>query len=60
RKRPFVLSAMVLIGYSAARFLFDFIKETPDIISGFPLSNGQVISVPFFALGVWLSVRRSR
>ncbi len=55
RKRPFFLSAMVLIGYSAARFLFDFIKETPHIVSGFPLSNGQVISIPLFALGVWLA-----
>jgi prolipoprotein diacylglyceryl transferase len=57
-KRPWVLSSTVLIGYSAARFLFDFIKVTDPFQEGFPLTTGQVLSVPFFALGVYLAVRK--
>ncbi len=57
-KRPWTLSATVLIGYSAARFLFDFIKVTDPLREGFPLTTGQVLSVPFFALGVYLAVKK--
>ncbi len=55
RKRPFALSAIVLVTYPMARFLFDFIKETRQFVDGFPLSTGQVISLPLLALGVWLT-----
>ncbi|MCP4600100.1 MAG: prolipoprotein diacylglyceryl transferase [Proteobacteria bacterium] len=56
RKRPFAMSAMVLIGYSAARFLFDFIKENPGTMAGSPLTTGQIISIPLFTLGIWLAL----
>jgi prolipoprotein diacylglyceryl transferase len=57
-KRPWVLSSTVLIGYSGARFLFDFIKVTDPAWEGCVLSTGQVLSVPFFALGVYLAVKK--
>ena len=57
-KRPWVLSSTVLIGYFAARFLFDFIKVTDPLWEGGFLSTGQVLSVPFFVLGVYLAVKK--
>lgn len=46
---------MVLWGM---RFLIEFIKEDQvDFEAGMALNMGQLLSIPFFALGVWMLIR---
>lgn len=54
-KRPRgLLSALFLICYFSARFLVEFFKERHVVPASFPLSMGQMLSIPAILLGVWL------
>ncbi|RPH35952.1 prolipoprotein diacylglyceryl transferase [bacterium] len=57
---PGLLIGWCLVLLFASRFLLEYLKE--DLIpieAGLPLKIGQLLSIPFIALGVWL-VRRAQ
>jgi phosphatidylglycerol:prolipoprotein diacylglycerol transferase len=61
-KREGFLSAIFLLGYSAARIISEFFRE-PDEYLGFLYGGatmGQLLCLPLIALGLWLLVRARR
>lgn len=57
-KQPGVISAIFLILYSSLRFILEFYRE-PDLHIGylvFQLTMGQLISIIFFILGIFLYI----
>lgn len=57
-KRPRGLpAALFLICYFSARFLVEFFKERHIIPDSFPLSMGQLLSIPGILLGAWILKR---
>ncbi len=71
-KRPGLLCGTFFIGYGAARFVVEFVRQ-PDAqfisagnplglawhIGGYGLTMGQILSLPMILLGLWL-ISRSR
>tara|TARA_Y100000996_G_scaffold369520_1_gene316560 strand:- start:1017 stop:1790 length:774 start_codon:yes stop_codon:yes gene_type:complete len=60
-KKPGVISSLFLIFYSIFRFLAEFYR-TPDPQVGyivFNLSLGQIISTVFFAIGIYLFLKKN-
>ncbi len=60
-KKPGVISSLFLIFYSIFRFLAEFYR-TPDPQIGyivFNLSLGQIISIVFFAIGIYLFLKKN-
>jgi len=69
-KWPGALTGLFLMGYGAARFVVEFVRQ-PDAqfisdgnplglafhISGYGLTMGQVLSLPMVAVGLWLLLR---
>lgn len=63
RRRPGVMFGVGLIGIFLTRFFIEFIKEEQEAFEqGMLLDMGQLLSLPFIAVAVWMiwrSVRRS-
>ncbi len=62
RARPGMLAGVFMLGYGAARAIVEVFRE-PDAHLGFltaGLTMGQWLSLPVFALGVWLIVHSNR
>lgn len=50
--------AVFLISVFTFRFLAEYSKETPTfLVAGMPLTEGQLLSIPFILLGIFLRVR---
>ncbi len=61
RRRPGVLFGVGLIGIFLTRFLIEFIKvEQEDFEKGMLLDMGQLLSIPFIILAVWMIVHALR
>jgi phosphatidylglycerol:prolipoprotein diacylglycerol transferase len=60
RHRPGALAGVFLIGYAIARMIAELFRE-PDSFLGFVFLNfvtmGQVLSLPFLILGLFLVIR---
>lgn len=69
-KRPGLLTGVFLVGYGAARFAVEFVRQadaqfiTPDNplghalqLGGFGLSMGQILSLPMILAGLWFITR---
>jgi phosphatidylglycerol:prolipoprotein diacylglycerol transferase len=69
-KRPGLLTGVFLVGYGAARFAVEFVRQadaqfiTPDNplghalqLGGFGLSMGQILSLPMILAGLWFISR---
>ena len=54
KRKPGLVTALILIGFSSGRFVFDYVKHGPGFLFGGFLSTGQILSIPFFLSGVWL------
>lgn len=61
RKRPGMLFGVGLIGIFLTRFIIEFVKlEQGGADTGLVLKMGQLLSIPFILLGVWMIVRAAR
>ncbi|WP_238368012.1 prolipoprotein diacylglyceryl transferase [Mesobacterium pallidum] len=72
-KRPGLITGLFLAGYGLARFLLEFVRQ-PDAqfvtegnplglawhIGGWGLTQGQALSLPMIAVGLWLVLRARR
>ncbi len=54
RRSGWLVPSLCLIGWSAGRFVTDFCRHAPGHLFGDILSTGQVLSIPFFLLGLYL------
>ena len=58
KDRPGMLLGVFFIMVFTARFLIEFIKEDQEAFeSGMPLNMGQLLSIPFIIIGIWLLLR---
>jgi prolipoprotein diacylglyceryl transferase len=58
-RRPVGLMTGLILGcYFTGRFMVEFFKEPHVLDPSFPLTMGQILSVPFAAVGWWLVVTR--
>lgn len=56
--RPGFLLGLFMILIFGFRFFIEFIKEVQvDFEMGMPLNMGQILSIPFVAVGIWLVLR---
>jgi len=61
RKRPGMLFGVGLIGVFLTRFIIEYVKlEQGGADTGLFLKMGQLLSIPFILLGVWMIVRATR
>jgi prolipoprotein diacylglyceryl transferase len=59
RLQPGFFTGLSLILVFIARFLIEFLKESPEVISQpFSLTMGQLLSLPLILLGSWLTWQR--
>lgn len=56
--QPGVLSGWFLTLTFTARFIMEFMKESPIVFMG--MKNGQLLSLPLIAIGIWFLVRGYR
>ena len=59
REKPGLITGVFLIGYACARIFCEFFRE-PDAFLGFlwfGATMGQLLSIPVFLLGAWLTWR---
>ena len=59
REKPGLVTGVFLIGYACARIFCEFFRE-PDAFLGFlwfGATMGQLLSIPVFLLGAWLTWR---
>ncbi len=57
-RRPGLLLGVFLIGVFALRFVIEFVKNVQEPFEeGLLLDMGQILSLPFILIGVWLVVR---
>ncbi len=57
-KRPGLLHGLFLVGVFTARFGIEFTKRRQALfMDDLPVSMGQLLSIPFIAVGTWLIVR---
>lgn len=60
RRQPFVAgrtAGLFLMLYGTLRFLVEFVREQNGVFVG-PFSEGQLLTIPLFAVGVWIWVRK--
>ncbi|MBF0625126.1 MAG: prolipoprotein diacylglyceryl transferase [Magnetococcales bacterium] len=60
RRPPGLLMGGFGVGYFGGRFALEFFKERMGIDHELPLSMGQMLSIPFVLIGLWLVVRAFR
>ena len=61
RKRPGLLFGTGLEGVFLTRFIIEFVKEEQEAFEkGMLLDMGQLLSLPFILLGIWMVVRALR
>lgn len=61
RRRPGLIFGVGLIGVFLTRFLIEFVKlEQGGADTGLVLKMGQLLSIPFIILGLWMIVRSLR
>lgn len=61
RRHPGVLFGIGLIGVFLTRFFIEFIKEEQEAFeAGWPLDMGQLLSIPFILLGIYVIWRGMR
>ena len=61
-KKPGFLTGLMITLYFAARFLVEFVKEYPTHDWAAQLTTGQLLSIPFFLLGlaiIWQASRKN-
>jgi phosphatidylglycerol---prolipoprotein diacylglyceryl transferase len=55
KDRPGFLTGVFFIGIFLTRFLIEFIKENQEAFeNGMALNMGQLLSIPFVVIGIWL------
>ena len=60
-RRPGLIFGVFFIVLFSCRFLIEFIKNDQVAFeAGMPLNMGQLLSIPFILIGVWLTVRALR
>ncbi|PLX44503.1 MAG: prolipoprotein diacylglyceryl transferase [Deltaproteobacteria bacterium] len=56
-KRPTgALAAICLIGYFSGRFMVEYVKEYQALAASSPLTMGQILSLPFILIGVFVLI----
>lgn len=61
QRTPGRLIGLFLVLLFTARFLIEFLKERQvDFEASLPIDMGQILSIPFIAVGVWLLLRDRR
>ncbi len=61
RRRPGVIFGVGLLGTFLTRFLIEYVKlEQGGADTGLFLKMGQILSIPFVVLGVWMIIRAFR
>ncbi|MBN2801542.1 MAG: prolipoprotein diacylglyceryl transferase [Deltaproteobacteria bacterium] len=53
-RKPLLITGIVLTGFFISRFIFDFIKHAPGHLAGDFLTTGQMLSIPFFIIGLYI------
>ena len=58
RRRPGLLFGVAMIGIFLTRFFIEFCKERQVAFEeGLPLDMGQMLSIPFIILGIYMIIR---
>ncbi|MBQ8492809.1 MAG: prolipoprotein diacylglyceryl transferase [Alistipes sp.] len=61
RRRPGILFGIAMIGIFLTRFFLEFLKERQvDFEAGMALDMGQLLSIPFILIGVYMIIRAMR
>jgi prolipoprotein diacylglyceryltransferase len=55
---PGLMAGLILGCYFTGRFFIEFFKEPHVLDPSFPLTMGQILSIPFALLGWWFVVTR--
>ena len=60
-ERPYLISGVFFIGIFLPRFLIEFVKNVQveseyEMIAHYGLNMGQVLSIPFVLLGIWMVI----
>lgn len=61
RRRPGMLFGIAMIGIFLTRFFIEFLKERQvDFEAGMALDMGQLLSIPFILIGIYMIIRAMR